>query len=123
MMLQKVSFSVIGGVPLASSRLSSNGPDWTDVAAAILAVEDFHRVSLIVEVMLPRPGRKGILEIKAEAKRLVNAFMGAKPSVSRSVLISGGDPSMVVATIFRLVYDIDRDCGAMWAQDTLFESV
>lgn len=80
-------------------------------------------MSLGLEVMLPRPGRKGLLEVRAEAKRLVNASMGARPSVSRSVLISGGDPVMVAATIFRLVYDIDRDCGAMWAQAELFESV
>jgi hypothetical protein len=108
---------------LASSRVSSNGPDWTDVAAAILAVEDFHRVSIVMEVMLPRPGRKGLLEVKAKATKLLGQNGEARPSVSRSVLISGGDPTMVAATTFRLVYDLDRDCGAMWAQMDLFESV
>jgi hypothetical protein len=28
---------------------------------------------------------------------------------------------MVAATIFRLVYDVDRDCGAMWSQEELFK--
>jgi hypothetical protein len=91
--------------------------------AAILAVEGFHRVSIILETMLPRPGRKGLIEVRAVATKLLADNGGQKPSVSRSVLISGGDPSMVAATIFRLVYDLDRDCGAMWAQAELFESV
>lgn len=113
----------IGGVPLASSRDSSNGPDWTDVAAAILAVEDFHKVSIELVTMLPRPGHKGLLEVRATAKMRIWEYGGRLPSVSRSVLISSGNPTMVVATIFRLVYDLDRDCGAMWSQDKLFESV
>lgn len=108
---------------MASSRNSSNGPDWYDVMAAVLAVEDFHRVSIILEVMLPRPGRKGLLEVRAVATKVLWEGLGPKPSVSRSVLISGGDPAMVAATTFRLVYDVDRDCGAMWSQAELFESV
>jgi hypothetical protein len=90
---------------------------------AVQAVEEFHKVNIQLELMLPRPGRKGLMELRAVASKRLWSFGDRPPLVSRSVTISGGDPSMVVATTFRLVYDIDRDCGAMWAQAELFESV
>jgi hypothetical protein len=105
---------------LASSRDSLNGPDWLDIQRVIAEVEMFHTVSVMVEVMIPRPGRKGLLEVRAVATRLLPPPGDRRPSVSRSVAIFSGDPRTVAATIFRLVYDLDRDCGAMWAQSELF---
>ncbi len=88
-----------------------------------MAVEEFHKVNITLEMMLPRPGRKGLLEVRAKAVKWTDGNGVAKPSVSRSVLTSSGDPLMTSATIFRLVYDLDRDCGAMWSQAELFKSV
>lgn len=92
-----------------------------DVTQAMIAVEEFHKVNLTLEMRLPRPGRKGLLEVKLTAQRWEGGFLGAKPSVSRSVHLTGGDPLTVAATTFRLVYDVDKDCGAMWSQEELFK--
>jgi hypothetical protein len=106
---------------LAASRETSNGPDWTDIASALSDIEEFHRVQLTLVVWLPRPGRKGMLEARLTADKLTGESGERPHSVSRSVPIYGGDQMMVAATIFRLVYDVDRDCGAMWSQEELFK--
>lgn len=90
---------------------------------AVTAVEEFHRVNVTLTTRLPRPGRKGIMEVIARAEKWNRDPVVPSTSVSRNAMISGGDPVMVAATIFRLVYDLDKDCGAMWAQAELFESV
>ena len=88
---------------------------------ALSAVGEFHRCDMSLQIRLPRPGKGGLLEAKLTAERYNTKSRGLKPSVSRSVPIFGGDPTTVVATIFRLVYDVDRDCGSMWAQEELFK--
>lgn len=90
---------------------------------AVVAIEEFHRANITLEIRLPRPGRKGLMELTARATRRLPLFGAASPSVSRSVTIYGGDPVMAAATGFRLVYDLDKDCGAMWAQAELFGSL
>ncbi len=105
---------------LGSSRGTLNGPDWTDVAGAITATEDFHQVGIDLVIRLSRPGHKGLFEARMTATRWTPGCGVPKPSVSRSVQLTGGDPLTVAATIFRLVYDVDKDCGAMWAMNELF---
>lgn len=114
---------MIGGASLASNRVSWNGPDWTDVALAVTAVEEFHRVDVTLLFRLPRPGRKGLLELLVKAEKRLNENTGRPASVSRSVMISGGSPLTVAATTYRLVLELDHDCGTMWMQSELFPSV
>ncbi len=105
---------------MASSRDSSNGPDWMDVATAVQAVEEFHavRLELIWELI---PGAKAASwRVTGRAARRMGSRGALPGSVSRSVPLHGGNPVTAVATIFRLVYDLDKDCGAMWAQAELF---
>jgi len=122
-MWSQVSSLIAGGVPLASSRGSSNGPDWTDLDAAIRAVEEFHEAYIYIIIGTNTLGSRGGLLATAEAFRTTRKAVGARPSVSRSLMIGYGDPEKAVAALFRLIHELDRDCGQMWAQAELFESV
>jgi len=108
---------------LASSRGTSNGPDWNDLDAVMRAVEEFHRVWVDVTISTQTKGTRGGLRVQATATRKHNSTLGAHNSVSRSLRIGSGDPVLGVASMFRLIHELDRDCGQMWAQAELFESV
>jgi len=106
---------------LASSRGTSNGPDWEDVEQTMRALEEFHSVDVEISIVPLHLGKAGGLNARAVAVRRGAFSVGAMPSVSRSVRIGCTDPAQVVARIFRLMYDLDRDCGQMWAQPELFK--
>jgi len=108
---------------LASSRFSSNGPDWTDLDVVMRAVEEFHAVCVDITISTRTIGSRGGLIVMAQATRRDKRGVGAQPSVSRSLMIGYGDPEKAVAALFRLIHELDRDCGQMWAQASLFESV
>jgi hypothetical protein len=108
---------------LASSRVTSNGPDWSDLEMVIKAVEEFHRVRVDLTISTQTIGSRGGLRVMAVATRRDKPELGARHSVSRSLRIGSGDPAQAVASMFRLIHELDRDCGQMWAQAELFESV
>ena len=64
-----------------------------------------------------------MLVVTAKAARRVNANAAAVASVSRSRPIGSTDAQMGVAGIFRLLYELDLDCGQMWSQEELFSGV
>ncbi len=105
---------------LASSRGTSNGPDWKDIASALEAVESYHNVTVGLHVSVPVISESGRVRITAVATRKGSVPVGVRPSVSRSLLIGSQDAHRDTATIFRLVHDLDRDCGQMWAQADMF---
>jgi len=112
-----------GGVLLASNRSSSNGPDWKDLDAVIRAVEEFHGVYVDITICVRTYGSIGGLIVMAQATRKYKKDVGAVASVSRSLRIGYGDPSEGVAAMFRLIHELDHECGQTWAQAELFESV
>jgi len=105
---------------LASSRGTSSGPDWTDIQAAMEAVSDFHKVEVVIHIALPVVTSGGRVRAMVVATRRGTVPMGVRPSVSRSAPLGCGDPSKDTAVIFRLIHELDRDCGQMWAQAELF---
>jgi len=106
---------------LASSRITSNGPDFADVAATMAALEEFHNSQITITLSLPEQGRSGLLHATAKAARKINAPVVAVASVSRSHQIGSREPTMVAAGLFRLLYALDLDCGQMWSQEELFK--
>lgn len=105
---------------MASSRGSSNSPDWRDIAETIRALEEFHKSVITLTIGLPAPDRGGMLVVTAKAARRVNSSAAAVPSVCRSRPIGSVDSVMGVAGMFRLLYELDLDCGQMWSQEELF---
>jgi len=106
-----------GWAQLAQSRITANSPDFNDLAMVMDALENMHEVG--VSITLRRPGGRqtGILVATAKAERK-NAQDGVVArSVSRSLPIGSGDPIQTAATLFRLLYGLDKDCSGMWVQE------
>jgi hypothetical protein len=91
------------------------------VAETLLALETFHNSQITVTIALPPPAKGGMLVVTAKAARRVNGNVAAVASVSRSRPIGSTDSAMGVAGIFRLLYELDLDCGQMWSQEELFK--
>jgi hypothetical protein len=87
------------------------------------AVEQFHAVTVTLSIRLPLGSENGLLLMTAKAERKMGARGGLLGSVSRSVRIGSANGSQVAADTFRLLYGLDLDCGQMWANEELFESV
>lgn len=96
---------------------STNGPDWADVALAMTGLGEIHSVDIILSISLPLGGRSGLLAATATAKLRAGVDTARAPSVSRSCQIGSGEPSMVAASMFRLMYELDRDCSTFWTQE------
>jgi len=90
------------------------------VSATIEALESFHNSRITVTLGLPDRGKSGVLTATAKAARNFAGNAAAVNSVSRSCPIGFGEPTMVAAAIFRLLYALDLDCGQMWSQEELF---
>jgi hypothetical protein len=85
------------------------------------AMSEFHSAEVTLSISLSRLGNTTGLRVTAVAMRKGPQVVGARPSVSRSCRIGSGDREMGVAAMFRLMYDLDRDCGQMWSQAELFK--
>jgi hypothetical protein len=105
---------------LASSRDSSNGPDWTDVAVCMAALEEFHAVDVSLQMLRDGARDSGSIKLVAIAKRKLATNGVAPPSVSRARWLTEHRPDRVAAMAFRLLYELDLDCSTMWAQTELF---
>jgi hypothetical protein len=107
---------------LAHSRGLSSGPDVTDIAQAMEAIAGFHNVDLTI--LLTRNGSRGDGDIKltvlAESK--TGARGGRSSKVSRSAWYPNQQSKTLEGALFKLLYEADLDCGAMWSQTGLFKS-
>lgn len=104
-------------LPLASSRGTSNGPDVTDIAVMFHAIQELHGVVLNLS-MSPAgelPDTRLALVAVATKDRRIDGV--AVHSVSRKRFFPCGDSSTFEGCIFRLLHEIDRDCGTMWIQE------
>lgn len=108
---------------MASKRGLSNGPDWIDVAMVMSALETFHNVEISVTLSLVTGADTGTLKIVAKATKRKLATADQRNSVSRSLTIGSSALATVNASTFRLLYELDRDCGAMWNQAEMNVSV
>ena len=87
------------------------------------AVEQFHAVTVTLSIKLPSGSESGLLRMTARAERKMGARGALQGSVSRSVRIGSGNGSQLAADTFSLLYGLDLDCGQMWANEEIFESV
>lgn len=104
---------------MAASRATSNGPDWTDISLAMDSIGRFHKVELTL-VMSPDGARDaGSLRLTMRATKPAGQAGDRHNSVSRSVWYPNWDSLTLEGAVFKLVYDLDRDCGSMWSQEVL----
>jgi hypothetical protein len=101
---------------------SGNGPDSSDVATAMRAIEGMHGVYLSLVVSPVGEYGEGGLEVVCVATRTQGLNGVAASSVSRKRRFPCGDATTFEGLLLRLVYEIDLDCGKFWEQARLPEA-
>lgn len=96
-------------LPLASSRDTSNGPDWRDVAQAFLYLEKLTggKVSLRAELRPTSPQDSIVWIADLWLENLVNGGPKHLGSASVSMLTRGGGGTD--AALLLLAYELDKD--------------
>jgi len=101
---------------LGLSHVSSNGPDWEDIQHALETIGGFHGASLSLTIQLAGARAAGHLEIIAVATT-ESALRGDQlRSVSRKHLYPNGQSRSLEGAMFKLLYELDKDCGSFWGQ-------
>lgn len=100
---------------MASSRDTSNGPDWQDCQVVMreiqLAMDA--RVELTIR---PSVGEeKPSMVVKATAYPYLSTLPAVRQSVSLSVRIPSSSAVMVAAATFRLLLALDYEVSKAWA--------
>jgi len=85
------------------------------------AIATFHSVELMI--LLTRAGARsdGDLKMTCIAERRGGAGTARSAKVSRSAWFPHREVKTLEAALYRILYEIDLDCGQMWAQASLFE--
>lgn len=103
---------------LAASRDSSSGPDATDIAVMLLALQELHSVDVTLTMCVDGAFASGGLLLIAAAV-LKNPLSGGHlPSVSRSHRFPNRDSKTLEGALYKLLHELDNDCCSMWMQQT-----
>lgn len=104
---------------MASSRNSSNSPDWKDVATAIHSFQESESVSVAV-TLTATEGRKGIVMCVTAVATLADAKYGeAKKLASASVTCSDTNLRSLEGAILHCLYALDFQLAANAAKRVL----
>lgn len=95
--------------PLALSRDSSNGPDWKDIASALIEIQESWGVTCTVRVNAVGRGKFAKLMLSAQALIPEAENGGVNLSGSASVILSAGGAGAMEQALFRLVHELDAD--------------
>lgn len=92
---------------MASSRGTSNGPDWQDLAETLTAFEKQNRVNIEITLTRVREGDAVDLLLTAKAWDPIVDRRVAKPLASQDVLCRAERIRTVEAVLFYLLYQLD----------------
>lgn len=94
---------------MASSRNTSNGPDWKDVVRA--ANEYAREWGGVVTIVLSPYGSDKLPAMTVIARLYADqtAAMGAKPLASASVSLNGGAGGALSAAALSALYELDKE--------------
>lgn len=99
-------------------KFTNSGPDWTDVANTLRAVEDMHQVKVSLLLQLDGARDFGCLEIIGMAVATNVSATGQRHSVSRKHWFPNQRNITFEGTCYNLLYELDKDCSSMWKQET-----
>lgn len=100
---------------MASSRDTSNGPDWTDILNTLKEMEGDLDCRIVLTMrVLAQKGEK-VLRVQAEAFPQYSPFREALPSVSLSATLDRAGSGLGVAAIYRLLLAVDYEASKKWA--------
>jgi len=100
---------------LASSRDTSNGPDWLDCRVLVREMNESLGARVELSIGLRRSKGTEELYVKATAYPYFTVKLDQRQSVSLSAVIPGSSSPMGVAVIFRLLLALDYEVSKAWA--------
>jgi len=98
---------VYGGVPLASSRYSSNTADMIDIAAVMEAFEEINQVRITVSITLEGTGSERGLRIGAVAEERRGEDTEVTTLASASASFSATNLKTAEAAVLHILYMLD----------------
>ena len=96
-----------GGVPLASSRDSLSGPDWKDVAQAIVNYEHFNQHSIEIQIFATVEGGRSDMIVRITARGARGGDQEAKVLVCTSASVRSINHKSLSAIILKCLHDYD----------------
>lgn len=100
---------------MASSRDTSNGPDWQDCQVVMREMQSAMEARVELTIRPSAGEEKPSMVIKATAYPYLSAFPAARQSVSLSVRCPSSSGAMVAAATFRLLLALDYEVSKAWA--------
>lgn len=105
---------------MASSRDTSNGPDWTDIALLLQELQLLHKSSVKLVISPDGPGASSAMDVEAFAVREGHLGTEVGYSVSVKYRVTPARPGQMPAMLLRLLYELDRMClTTFWHQEKL----
>lgn len=98
---------------------SSSGPDVMDVSACAAAIQSLHKVDVSLLMSPDGDFGEGGLSVVAVAVARETTSLGRPRSVSRKRHYPSNDAATLEGLLFRLLHELDNDCGSMWQQESL----
>lgn len=99
----------MGGVSLASSRDTSNGPAWTDCCLAAYELESEWEQPVLVSLTFAGKATKPELVLVAKSYNLDAASGGLRLLGCASVSMSSGQHMSLEGALLRLLFELDAD--------------
>jgi hypothetical protein len=97
-----------------------SGLDWMAVMDLTHAIEQLHGVSVNLVMSLDGVYKPYRLQVVAVAEKEQGVATGLRRSVSRKRFFPTVEAETLEGLVFRLLHELDRDCGAMWLQTELY---
>lgn len=105
---------------MASSRDTSNGPDWTDVGLLLRELQILHKSSVKLVMQPDGPQHSSSMDVEAFAVREGHLGTEVGYSVSVKYRVTPARPGQMPAMMLRLLYELDRMClVTFWRQGEL----
>lgn len=103
---------------MASKQGYSNGVDWMEVTVLINAIEALHGVGVSLAMSLDGAFKPYRMQVVAIAVKNSPTGMVVTRSVSRKRFYPSNDAKSMAGLCYRLLHELDADCGEMWKQET-----
>jgi hypothetical protein len=109
MMLPRLLYFQKGVNPLASSRGTLNGPDWRDVATAMVEFQEMWNGVILIGITASMKGRLPNLSLTASMALPGNGNAAHAFSASASVSMLAGPSMDTDGALLYLLYELDKD--------------
>jgi len=95
---------------------SEPGPDMQDCCVMMVAMGELHGVGVSLTVRPAGGSDMAAVEIVAVAAQRVAPRAAQQRSVSRKHVWPNRDSRTFEGAVYRLLHELDRDCGTFWEQ-------